>query len=113
MASSLTAANPGTGLAGDYIASYLASDGGASRIFVTAAAIAAGSAAVTCPTITSIAQVTAVDGAFPDIQATVGTTAGGPWVMKLTPATTDTVNASSPMSRIYLSPNAMVVTITG
>jgi len=108
-ASTLTAANPGSGLAGDYIASYLASDGGASRIFTTQAAIAAGGAAVTCPTITSIAQVTQVDGAFPSS----GTTQGGPWVMKLTPATTDTVNASSPMSRIYVSPNAMIVTITG
>ena len=116
-ASTLTAANPASVSPGasTYLAGYLAHDGGPGRIFITAANISnggSGGLSNTCPAVTSLAQVTAVDGAFPDPQATPGTAVGGPWVMKLTPATTDTVNASSPMSRIYLSPNALMVTIS-
>lgn len=112
-ASTLAVVNPANASTSTSIAGYLASDGGASRIFTTAAAIAAGGAAANCPTLTSIAQVTAVDGAFPDPQSSPGTAVGGPWVMKLTPAATDTVNPSSPMSRIYMSPNGFIITISG
>ena len=107
-ASTLTAASPSGALATDYLAGYLAHDDGPGRIFITAANITAGGLSTTCPTITSIAEVTQADNAFP---SNSGNTGAGPWVMKLTPATTDTVNASSPMSRIYLSPNALLVTI--
>lgn len=112
MPSTLTAANPANVTPGatTYLASYLAHDGGPGRIFLTAAQITTGGLSNTCPAVTTLAQVTAVDGAFPDPNQVVGTTAGGPWIMKLTPATADAVNASSPMSRIYLSPNAMLVT---
>lgn len=110
----LTAVNPSGLSAAQYVAGYLAYDTGPGRIYTSAATIAnAGSASASgSPQIASIAQVTAVDGAFPDPESTAGTAVGGPYVMKLTPATTDTVNASSPMSRIYLSPNALVVTIS-
>lgn len=96
------------------IAAYIAYDGGPSRIYASAAVIAnAGSAASSgMPTITTLTQVTAVDGAFPDPESSPGTAIGGPWVMHLTPDPADAVNASSPMSRIYLTPNAMVVTIS-
>lgn len=112
-ASSLAVTNPAGASTSASVAAYVAYDGGPCRIFTTAAAIAAGGAAAGCPVLTSLAQVTAVDGAFPDPQSSPGTAVGGPYVMKLTPASTDTVNASSPMSRIYLSPNALIVTITG
>jgi hypothetical protein len=112
-ASTLAVVNPASVSGNPFVAGYLAYDGGPSRIFTTAAAIAAGGAAATCPTLSSLTQVTAVDGAFPDPESSPGTAIGGPYVMKLTPATTDTTNASSPMSRIYLTPNALVVTITG
>lgn len=95
------------------IAGFVAYDGGPSRVYVTAATIAnAGSAASSgAPTISTLTQVTAADGAFPDPNSSP-TSVGGPWVMKLTPDAADAVNASSPMSRIYLSPNALVVTIS-
>lgn len=112
----LTAQNPSASAlqSTPKIAGYVAYDGGPSRIFATAATIANASSAASSftPTIAALTQVTAVDGAFPDPQSTLGTAVGGPWVMKLTPDPTDAVNASSPMSRIYLSPNALVVTIS-
>lgn len=106
----LAAYNPANVPGSSYIAGYVAYDGGPSRVYATAAVIAnAGSASASgSPQVASLTQVTQTDGAFPSS----GSSAGGPYVMKLTPASTDTVNASSPMSRIYLSPNALVVTIS-
>lgn len=110
----LSAVNPASLSASEYVAGYMAYDGGPGRIYTSAATIANAASASSSgsPSIASITQVTAVDGAFPDPESSAGTAIGGPYVMKLTPATADTVNASSPMSRIYLSPNALVVTIS-
>jgi len=111
----LTAQNPNASAlqSTPKIAGYLAYDGGPGRIYASAAVIAnAGSASSSgMPTITSLTQVTAADGAFPDPNSSPASV-GGPWVMKLTPDAGDTVNASSPASRIYLSPNALVITIS-
>lgn len=106
----ISAVNPASLSASQYVAGYLAYDNGPGRIYASAAVIAnAGSASSSgSPQIASITQVTQTDGAFPSS----GSSVGGPYVMKLTPAAADTVNASSPMSRIYLSPNALVVTIS-
>jgi hypothetical protein len=112
-ASVLSVVNPANVTGNPSVAGYLAHDGGPGRIYTTAAAIAAGGASAACPVLTLISQVTAVDGAFPDPEQVQGTAQGGPYVMKLTPAAGDTVNISSPMSRIYLSPNAFIITITG
>lgn len=112
-ASTLAVVNP-AGVSGNpSVAGYISNDDAAGRVFTTAAAIAAGGAAANCPVLSSITQVTAVDGAFPDPESSPGTAVGGPYIMKLTPASGDTVNISSPMSRIYLSPNALIVTISG
>lgn len=106
----IAAYNPANVPASSYVAGYVAYDGGPSRIFASAATIAnAGNASASgSPQVASLTQVTQTDGAFPSS----GSSVGGPYIMKLTPAATDTVNASSPMSRIYLSPNALVVTIS-
>ena len=106
----LAAYNPANVPGSSYIAGFLAHDNGPGRIYASAATIAnAGSASSSgSPQVASLTQVTQTDGAFPSS----GNSVGGPYVMKLTPAAADTVNASSPMSRIYLSPNALVVTIS-
>lgn len=106
----LAAYNPASVPGSSFIAGYVAYDGGPSRVFASAATITnAGSASSSgSPQVASLTQVTQTDGAFPSS----GNTLGGPYVMKLTPAAADTVNISSPMSRIYLSPNALVVTIS-
>lgn len=108
----IAAYNPANVPGSSYVAGYLAYDGGPGRIFASAATITnAGSLSSSgSPQVASLTQVTATDGAFPD-PSNAGSI-GGPYVMKLTPAAADTVNISSPMSRIYLSPNALVVTIS-
>jgi hypothetical protein len=109
----IAAYNPANVPANSFIAGYVAYDGGPSRVYASAATIAnaGGASASGSPQVAALTQVTAADGAFPDPNSTP-TSVGGPYVMKLTPASTDTVNVSSPMSRIYLSPNALVVTIS-
>lgn len=80
----------------------IADPGGLSRVYGD------GTTSTKLPTVKSITQVTAVDGAF----GGSGSTVNGQLKLTLTPATTDTVNSSSPLQPA-VSQQAVVITATG
>lgn len=76
--------------------------GGLSRVY------GAGVTSTGLPTVKTITQITAVDGAF----AGSGSTINGEVKLTLTPAATDTTNASSPMQPC-VSQQAVAIVATG
>jgi len=80
----------------------IADPGGLSRVYGD------GTTSTKLPSVKTITQITAVDGAF----GGTGSSVNGQLQLTLTPATTDLVNASSPLQP-RVSQQAVVITATG
>ena len=83
---------------------FLPNDGAPGRSFDS---LGTGSAALYPTVVGSPVQVTTVDGAF----GGTGSSVGGPWQVHLQPASTDTVNASSPI-HLLVPPQAEFIVVT-
>jgi hypothetical protein len=90
--------------AGQYVFAFLPNDGAPGRSFDS---LGSGNANLYPSVVTTPVQVTQVDGAF----GGDGATHGGPYPVHLQPASTDTVNASSPI-HLLVPPQAEFIVVT-